>query len=440
MKEIEIEFTDKEITPWGGMLLLKNMLDRTEFKKQIEGLEELPQPGSNRGYRPYTIIESFITSVWCGANRFLHTEITRHDRVIRGIFGWKQAPGQDVFKRYFSKFTQAINNKVFDKMLKWFFKQLQIDNTTLDCDSTIMTRYGEQQGAKRGYNPTKPGRASHHPLLAFVDDCKMVVNLWLRSGDSHTAGNFKNFLEATLNRLEGKKVGLLRLDSGFYDKEVFDYIEKRGLNYIVAARLYKPIQVKIAEERIWIRLDEGIEIAQTYYQSPLWDKPRRMVMVRQYLPERPKASGRALKLFETKGIYKRYRYSCYITNLDLSASDVWRLYRQRANAENRIKELKYDFGFDSFNMNNFWGTEAALNFVMLAYNFMSLFRLFIVNSQVQERLSTMRFKTFAIGAYLVKDGRNIVLKLSLALKRREWFTGLWNASKQFSLPVYFSNA
>ncbi|MEO6022565.1 MAG: hypothetical protein ABIP64_05525, partial [Burkholderiales bacterium] len=39
----------------------------------------------------------------------------------------------------------------------------------------------------------------------------------------------------------------------------------------------------------------------------------------------------------------------------------------RANCENRIKELKYDFAADSFNRQDFWTTEAAPNTVMLAY-------------------------------------------------------------------------
>ncbi|MGE5300239.1 MAG: transposase [Acidobacteriota bacterium] len=55
-------------------------------------------------------------------------------------------------------------------------------------------------------------------------------------------------------------------------------------------------------------------------------------------------------------------------------SVVWKIYRMRADAENRIKELKYDFGADSFNIKNFSATEATMNFVMLAYNLMSLFR------------------------------------------------------------------
>ena len=28
--------------------------------------------------------------MWCGANRFLHAEVTRHDDVIHWIYGWKR--------------------------------------------------------------------------------------------------------------------------------------------------------------------------------------------------------------------------------------------------------------------------------------------------------------------------------------------------------------
>ena len=37
----------------------------------------LPQPGSNRGYRPEQLITQFLLSVWCGANRFEHGEVSR---------------------------------------------------------------------------------------------------------------------------------------------------------------------------------------------------------------------------------------------------------------------------------------------------------------------------------------------------------------------------
>ncbi len=67
--------------------------------------------------------------------------------------------------------------------------------------------------------------------------------------------------------------------------------------------------------------------------------------------------------------------------MKLSAPDIWRIYRGRVDAENRIKELKYDFGFDSFNLKNFFAREAVLIFVMIAHNLMSRFRMFILQKK-----------------------------------------------------------
>ena len=132
----------------------------------------------------------------------------------------------------------------------------------------MITRYGEQQdGAKKGYNPTKRGRKSHHPIIAFVNDIRMVVNFWLRSGDASSANNFVGFLEDTLDRFGSKKVGLVRLDSGFCQKDIFDYLELKAFNYIVAAKFSHPIQQLIDKQDTWINVDEGICISEKTYQA-----------------------------------------------------------------------------------------------------------------------------------------------------------------------------
>jgi hypothetical protein len=435
--ELKIEFTDKEITPWGGMVLMKKLIEKTGISEVLKRLP-LPTQGSNRGYEPLQIIISFFVSVWCGASRFEHLEVTRQDEVIREMYEWKQMAGHKSFERYFKKFTRAINQNVFTDLYQWFFEQIHFDNYTLDLDSTVMTRYGEQDGASKGYNPKKPGRKSHHPLMAFLSECRMVANFWLRSGDSHTANNFYSFLEDTLSRLKGKTIGLLRADSGFYSKEIFDYLEKKTkpISYIIAARFYLPVKRAMASQKTWWKLDNGIDISETMYQSPQWEKPRRLVMIRQQIQERPKATGKPLRLFEDEGIYKNYRYSCFITNMDLPVEQIWNLYRQRADAENRIKELKYDFGADSFNVKDFYATEAALNFVMIAYNLMSLFRQAVLQSNQQQTLKTLRYKVFAVGSYLIKEGNTRILKLSLAMKRRSWYRGIWEKSKEPIFPYF----
>ncbi len=76
---------------------------------------------------------------------------------------------------------------------------------------------------------------------------------------------------------------------------------------------------------------------------------------------------------EDEAVDSRYRYSSYFTRLDLPAAVFWYLYRDRGDAENRIKEHKYDFRIEGFHLKNFWGTEEAFRFAIISYNLMSLF-------------------------------------------------------------------
>jgi hypothetical protein len=51
-----VSFTDREVTAWGGLALLKRMLDSMGFRQAVAGWG-LPTPGSNRGYQPAQLIE-----------------------------------------------------------------------------------------------------------------------------------------------------------------------------------------------------------------------------------------------------------------------------------------------------------------------------------------------------------------------------------------------
>jgi hypothetical protein len=57
--EFDVSFTNKEVTPWGGMVFLKQLLDKIGFKDQILKCEDLPQPQSNRGHTVSVILEAF---------------------------------------------------------------------------------------------------------------------------------------------------------------------------------------------------------------------------------------------------------------------------------------------------------------------------------------------------------------------------------------------
>ena len=53
------------------------------------------------------------------------------------------------------------------------------------------------------------------------------------------------------------------------------------------------------------------------------------------------------------------------------------------------ERVRQDFGLDAFCLQDFWATEASFRFIMVAYNLMSLFRHFGLNSHNQATLATL---------------------------------------------------
>ncbi len=418
-----VGFSDREVTARGGLSLLKQMLDRLQFREAFSRFG-LPEASSNRGYAACQLIEQFIVSIWCGACRFSHAEIVRLDNVLCRLFGWSCAAEFKAIMRLFERFDMPTNERVQGNLYRWLFGHLpQMKLVTLDFDSTVVTRNGQQQGACRGYNPARSGRASHHPLLAFIADFRLIANFWLRPGNVHSANNVLQFLESTLVHLAGKTVGLLRADSGFFDDAFLSELEFKHISYIVAAKLTYPLQRAIYQTRNWWALKQGIEIAEIEYQAVGWKKARRIIAIRQSVSDR-EPPGKSLSLFPDDPAAQNWRYSALVTDLSLPAVEVWRTYRGRADAENRIKELKADFGLDAFNMRKFWATEAALSFAMLAYNLMSLFRQAVMRTPVKHTLSTLHGMVLAVGGAWKGGAGNNHLLLSVPRRKRAWFCGL----------------
>jgi hypothetical protein len=397
--EFEIEYSGEKVTAWGGMRLMKEVLERSGVSRLLEQAS-LPQPGSNRGYEAQVVVESYLVNVWMGCYRMSHTEVLRHDETLKALFGWKQTPSATSYGRFFNKFCQRRNQEVFPVLQRRFMENIPLTKMTLDVDSSVITRYGSQQGVARGYNPGKPGRGSHHPLLAFVAEPRMVANAWLRPGNTGASSSVEHFLDETFGIIGRERIGLVRADSGFCSEKMMGYFEQNVVPYIVAARFHGGLKAGVRNAR-WLRLKDGVEVCETRHAfSARGGRERRLILMRKDVERLPRSTGRQLEIWEDEVLDTRYRYSAYYTNLELPAEAVWCLYRDRGDAESRIKELKYDFGIEGFHLKNFWGTEAAFRFAIVAYNLMSLFRQLVLKAANQPTLATLRVKCFALAPIL----------------------------------------
>jgi len=88
----------------------------------------------------------------------------------------------------------------------------------------------------QGYNPRKRGGMTHHPVLAGLAECRVILHGWLRSGNATSGDNVVAFLAECLGLAKGRvTLSYLRADSGFFDKRILDFLEDRHLLYIVKA-------------------------------------------------------------------------------------------------------------------------------------------------------------------------------------------------------------
>ena len=434
-KSIQIGFTDQRLSPLAGMLSVAGYL----FKKKVPALLErmLPhQPTSPNALPPPQIALSFLAGVIAGADKLTRVAHLRSDPLLPEILQVKRVPSQSTLSRFFSAFSQAANQSCFGQFYRWTLEQLSSrpEGYTLDLDTTgLIHEDGHQEGVKAGY--TKQGvKPCLHPILGVLAEAKVVVNFWLRAGNSATINNALGFMAELLSRLPRHiRLRLVRADSGFCATSFFEFLEERKLPYVVAARLLRPIKSLITKGLVWQETEiAGTTVAEIQYQETGWVQPRRLILIRHEVQDKRRVGGK--RLLDCPG----FLFQGLVTSLPSSVSplDVWRQYNGRAGIEGVIKELRHGYGLHQFCCQDFWATEAALSMVGMAYNLVELFERFLGWTQ-RYAVSSLRFHLFLCAGVISRAAGLTTIKLAQPPKRRSWWRRLW---ERISSPVPNCNA
>jgi len=424
VNQVKIQFTNKPITAWGGLAtIVAKLLEVLEFRSWVESALPIEEK-SNYAKGVYEKVLATFLTVLSGGERFSHLSWWSYGiEAIKKAFAVTWLPkASSTLTRFWGKISaQYVSEKLAVAARRFAITLIEwqgIVEDTLNLDSSVLIRYGNQQGAKRGYNPTKRGRPSHHPLLAFLG-AGYVINVWNRSGDTGTGQGAVSFFRQTLMVLgDSFHVTRVLCDSGFYEIGFIGYLESNRFTYIISVPISHTIQREIFQVTQWHTVSKGVEVGEFVFQhrDHKWTKPRRYVVVRQSISRRPKALGKQPSLFKDLEDWSQYRISIMITNdLTSTPEEIWRHYRPRANDENVVKDLKEGYSFESFNVHNFWATEAVLTMIALVFHNLIVYlnRTILNHNRPQEQLKTLRHKYFTLPGQLGTGGRNYVLRLSI---------------------------
>jgi len=414
-RKIGFGFTEHPITVWAGIILLRLYFEWIKLREELNEALVRVAKRSNHQISSVEVMLSWFYGLALGAERFEHFTRYRRDRLLGELLGIERFGSPDTLRRLFLRFGYRELTEVSERLMRFSLTRMRpiLLGHTLDLDSTVLCRYGEQEGSLKGYNPRKPGRPSHHPLVAFLAEGRRLLWASMRSGNSGSANGCVEFLKQALTVLpEEHRIGLVRADAGFFEKRLLEYLENQQLPYIIVARLTAVVQ-KLVIHQIpstgWRVVARGIDVADLEVSLPNWKAvKRRFVCLRQEIAERPEATGR--RLIDCPG----YTYRVMVTSVPYAAEVVSRMYGGRADSENRIKELKEDLSLDTFCLKSFDATDAAFRMGCVLYNLLAQFRETVLpRSWFERRLRAVRDFVFLVGADLISQGRRVQIRFAM---------------------------
>lgn len=403
-KNVRISFGGESLTHFGGLYLLQQFFQAIKFRSLLTNSVRFVQRNTR-----YTISDSIMAILYpivLGLGRIETTRLLQQNGVFQYITGLPTYPNPTSLRRFLAR----LGTHGLDQLIR-LHNRLRADlicnpsSVIFDLDTTVLTVYGRQQGARVGYNPKKRGRRSYQPLLCFEGNTKDVWSGRYLSGDVQPAPHTRELLGEVFERVpSGVRTIRVRADAAFYSHEIVTFLTEKRAFYVIPAHIKSPIKLRLSGPD-YDEISPQLALSEFTYQPQRWKGPERFIVVRRPVPEEPSWQ---LSLFKMAG----YTYRVFVTNLLLRPLNVWRFYNQRANGELIIRELIEAYALGKIPTGEWASNQAYFHLVLLAYNLLNWFRRFCLPPSWQRfNLQTIRDRLLLIPAELVRPHGRPTLKM-----------------------------
>jgi hypothetical protein len=306
-----------------------------------------------------------------------------------------------------------MGKALFETVIETHRKRLgsrKVRQIVIDLDPTDDPTHGGQQlSLFNGYYDTW----CYLPILGFVsfndEPEQHLFTAILRSGNAPAKLGAVAVLRRAIERLieEFPEARILvRLDGGFACPEIFELLEALpGVDYVAALASNKVLN-RLAESlmkkarRLSKRTDRTEHVyGECQYAAGTWKKPRRVIIkaeVVRHEGREPKDNPRFV-----------------VTNLHRAPRPIYeKVYCERGDVENRIKELKNGLEIDRTSCTRFWANQFRVLMTAAAYVLMQQLRLRAARTScARAQVHTLRERLLKLGAHVVSSVRRVVLRL-----------------------------
>jgi hypothetical protein len=429
-RPVVVKFDQQHATSDGGALLLQACDRRLGLTEAlIGGIEDRRQSGKIR-HAIGELVRQLLYAIACVYPDANDASRLGADPIQKMLCDRDPVTGEDLASQpTLSRFENAFDRAdlyrmgiaLADTVIERHRRRLKrkVKRITIDLDPTDDPTHGAQQLTFfNGHYDTW----CYLPMAGFLtfneETDQYLFAYVLRPGNAGAAVGAIGILARLLPKLRAAfpRARLrVRLDGGFAAPQIFTFLERERVEYVVAMANNQVLQRRAARLMGTARRlsRETGATAHLYsecrYAAGTWEKRRRVVIkaeVVRHPGREPKNNPRFV-----------------VTNLKHSPRHLYTaIYCNRANVENRIKELHHGLEIDRTSCTRFLANQLRGLLTAAAYVLYQELRLRAARTAYRcAQVSTLREHLMKLGAWVESSVRRIVLHLPAAcIHRNDW--------------------
>jgi len=416
-KPVVASFDQPDSSSDGGAILLKAIDSELDLTERLAGcIREMREEGKI----VHPLLDLFRQRVYgiaCGYPDCNDADRLADDPIQKLLLGRDPIDGDSLGSQpTLSRFENAPSSKdlfkvgceLADMVIEHHAKRLKgkARLITIDLDPTDDPTHGAQQLTFFNAHYDSYCYLPMVGTLQFNNEKeKYLFTVVLRPGNAHASRGAIGILMRLFVRLRDafpKTRFRVRLDGGFATPAILDYLELEGVEYLVGmagnSRLEKRSRRLMGKVRMKSRKTGKTEtlFGETHYAARKWSHRRRVII--------------KAEVVRFPGRDPRDNDRFVVTNLPHKPENVYKIYRGRGDAENRIKELHHGLEIDRTSCTSFFANQLRVFMTAAADVLMQEMRRRSAGTALAtSQVSTLRERLLKVAVWVKKSVRRIVL-------------------------------
>ena len=421
-KDLPIEFTEKNLSSFGGLELFSRYLRRVELSRRVG--KACRGKGIRSDYGSVRLVLVLVGMLLVGARRLEHLQYVCDDPMLLRFCGLRRLPSRPTIVNWLKQFTgerlkglSELNGVLVHEQIE----RLGLNRLTVDMDGTVVQAGNQVGWAFRGFNPHRKKNKSYYPLFAHLAQTGQILKSRNRPGNVHDSKGADAFLRELIGELRGQfgrsRKLEFRTDAAFFNEKILKRLERSRSEFAIKAPFWPWLGLKevVAGRKRWHRVSDEIDGFSIKHFIEPWNITVRIAIYRKRVRHRTPKNFQ-LDLFSPDDGY--FEYSAVATNKSLTVQRLWYFAAGRGGQEKTFAELRSQFALDVVPTKSYAANSAWQQLNVLAHNLCRSFQLDTIAetkgisrkrtcTHLLNTIRTIRFRIINKAGRLVRvSGRN----------------------------------